>query len=78
MVETCSLTLYNINKTVVLRCRSINCRSKFYYTVSGIITLTGGHPVHGIATYRFDDTRDCIIQFCPPDDEHMCSKHVEA
>ena len=20
----------------------------------------------------------CIIQFCPPDDEHMCSKHVEA
>jgi hypothetical protein len=29
-------------------------------------------------TYRCDDTRDCIIQFCPPDDEHMCSKHVEA
>jgi len=25
MVETCSLTLYNINKTVVLTCRSINC-----------------------------------------------------
>jgi hypothetical protein len=22
--------------------------------------------------------RDCIIQFCPPDDEHMRSKHVEA
>ena len=35
-------------------------------------------PVHGTATYRCDDTRDCIIQFCPPDDEHMCSKHVEA
>ena len=29
-------------------------------------------------TYRCDDTRDCIIEFCPPDDEHMCSKHVEA
>jgi len=28
MVETCSLTLYNINKTVVLTCRSINCRNK--------------------------------------------------
>ena len=28
-------------------------------------------------TYRGDDTRDCIIQFCPPDYEHMCSKHVE-
>jgi len=27
---------------------------------------------------RCDDTRDCVIQFCPPDDEHMCSKHVDA
>ena len=34
--------------------------------------------VHGTATYKYDDTRDCIIQFCPPDNEHMCSKHVEA
>ena len=25
-----------------------------------------------------DDTRDCIIQFWPSDDEHMCSKHVQA
>ena len=50
---------------------------KLYYTVSGIITPIGGCPVHGTATYRCDDTRDCIIQFCPPDDEHMCSKHVE-
>ena len=29
-------------------------------------------------TYRCDDTRDCIVQFWPPDDEHVCSKHVEA
>ena len=28
-------------------------------------------PVHGTATYRCDDTRGCIIQFWPPDDEHM-------
>ena len=35
-------------------------------------------PVHETATYRCDDTRSCIIQFWPPDDEHMCSKHVEA
>ena len=34
--------------------------------------------VHWTTTYMCDDTRDCIIQFCPPDDEHMCSKHVEA
>ena len=35
-------------------------------------------PVRGTATYRCDDTRGCIVQFWPPDDEHMCSKHVEA
>ena len=29
-------------------------------------------------TCRCDDTRGCVIQFWPPDDEHMCSKHVEA
>jgi len=32
-------------------------------------------PVH---TYRCDDTRGCVMQFWLPDDEHMCSKHVEA
>ena len=31
-------------------------RAELYYTVY---------------TYRCDDTRDCIIQFCPPDDEHI-------
>ena len=35
-------------------------------------------PVHETATYRCDDTRGCVIQFRSPDDEHMCSKHVEA
>jgi len=35
-------------------------------------------PVHGMATYKCDDTRGCIIQFWPPHDEHVCSKHVEA
>ena len=66
-------------------------RSKLYYIASGMITPIGGRPVHrlrekrvlsqfvhGTATYKCDDTRGCIIQFCPPDDEHMCSKHVEA
>ena len=33
---------------------------------------------HGTATYMCDDTRCCIIQFCPPDDEHVCTKHVQA
>ena len=35
-------------------------------------------PVQGTATYRCDDIRGCIVQFWPPDDEHMCPKHVEA
>ena len=35
-------------------------------------------PVHETATYRCDETRACVMQFWPPDDEHMCSKHVEA
>ena len=53
-------------------------RPKLYYTASGIIKPIGGRPVHGMATYRFDDTRGCMVQFWPPDDEHVCSKHVEA
>jgi len=30
------------------------------------------------ATFRCDDTRGCVMQFWPPDDKHMCSKHVQA
>ena len=46
-------------------------RSKLQYTASGIITPIGGRPVHEKTTYRCEDTGGC-------DDEHMCSKHVEA
>jgi len=35
-------------------------------------------PLHVSSTYRCDDTRGCVMQFWPPDDEHMCSKHIEA
>ena len=45
--------------------------AKLYYTVSGIIKPIGGRPVHRTATYRCDDTRDYIVQFWPPDDEHV-------
>jgi hypothetical protein len=38
----------------------------------------GGRPMHQTATYRPDDTTGRVMQFWPPDDEHMCSKHVEA
>ena len=40
--------------------------------------LVSSHLVHETVIYRCDDTRSCVIQFWPPDDEHMCSKHVEA
>ena len=57
-------------------------KSELHYTASGIIISIGGRllsqPVHQTATYRCDDTRRCVMQFWPPDDEHMCSKHVEA
>jgi len=58
-------------------------RSKLHYAASGIITSIGGRLVHRLrddetTTYRCDDTRGCVMQFWSPDDEHMCSKHVEA
>jgi len=31
-----------------------------------------------IIIYRCDDTRGCVMQFWLTDDEHICSKHVEA
>ena len=52
--------------------------SLWYHHTYGIITPIGGRPVHGTPTYRCDDTRDCIVQFWPLDDKHMCSKHVDA
>ena len=40
-------------------------RSKLQYTASGIITPIGvlSQPVNETATYMFDDTRGCVIQF---------------
>ena len=37
-------------------------KSELYYIESGIMKPISGRPVHGTATYRFDDTRGCIIQ----------------
>ena len=70
------ISCFNMFRAHVLIIR----RSKLHYTASGIITPIGGRLVQRLrqATYSCDDTRGCIIQFWPPDDEHMCSKHVEA
>jgi len=61
-------------------------RSKLYYTASGIIH-TYRWPSRAYSSLnlcterppiRVNDTRGCVMQFWPPDDEHMCSKHVDA
>jgi len=62
------ITLKQVCGLKLLKYSSINMS-----TVRGLFS----QPVHGTATYRSDDTRDCIVQFWPPNDEHLCSKHVE-
>ena len=56
------------NKFIIFLCifcapRGHHQQVKLYYIASGIITIVGGRPVHGMATYRCEDTRCCIIQF---------------
>jgi len=53
-------------------------RSKIALQIALHSLYIGGRLVHETTTYRCDDTRGCVMQFLPPDDEHMCSKHVEA
>jgi len=36
------------------------------------------HDLNTCGSKACDDTRGCVMQFWPLDDEHMCSKHVEA
>jgi hypothetical protein len=60
--------------------------NKFYFMPLHVSSTCVHHQEVKIAlhslwyhhTYRCDDTRGYIIQFWPPDDKHMCSKHVEA
>ena len=37
------------------------------------LNIVLSQSVHGTATNRCDDTRGCIVQFWPPDDEHFCA-----
>ena len=54
------------NLTVVKKC--LPCRWPSRAQVErGLLSQL----VHGTATYRCDVTRRCIIQFWPPDDEHI-------
>ena len=62
--------LTNLMHKICFTISFISCRYMFRTHVL-FISLWYHH------TYRFDDTRRCVIQFLPPGDEHMCSKHVE-
>jgi len=58
----------------------------FYFLLLHVSSTCAHHQDFKIALhslwyhhpYRCDDTRGCVMQFWNPDDEHMCSKHVEA
>jgi len=70
---------------VFLQHKKLSCDLFQYLWYHHTVWCTGwekttalSQPVHLTATYRCDDTRGCVMQFWPPDDEHMCSKHVEA
>jgi len=47
--------------------------NKFYFMPLHVSSTCAHHH-----TCRCDDTRGGVMQFWPPDDDHMCSKHVEA
>ena len=60
--------------------------NKFYFMPLHVSRTCAHHQEVKIAlhslwynhTYRCDDTRGCVMQFWPTDDEHICSKLVEA
>ena len=58
----------------------------FFFSMPLHVSSTCAHhqevkiPLHYLwfhQTYRCDNTRGCVMEFWPPDDEHMCSKHVK-
>jgi len=61
-------------------CFTISFISCLYVFRAYVLIIRGQNCrlVHETATYKYDDTRGCVMQFWPPDDEHICSKYVEA
>ena len=49
-----------------------------YRWLSGAQVERGMQSSLNLCARQCDDTRGCVMQFWPPDDEHMCSKLVEA
>jgi len=81
----CCISVY-LSQYLTNLMHKIFFHNKFYFMPLQVSSTCAHHQEVKIAlhslwyhhSYRFDDTRGCVMQFWPPDDEHMCSKHVEA
>ena len=52
--------------------------NRVYFMPLHVSSMCAHHQEVKIVLHSLcDDTRGCVIQFWPPDDEHMCSKHVK-
>ena len=73
LLKLCGVHLLYINCPIYRKCNltvvktCLLCRWPSGAQVERILS----QHVHWTATYRCDDTRCCIIQFSPPDDEHI-------
>ena len=66
------------HQEVKIALHSLRYHHTYRWPSSAQVDRVLSQPVHETVTYRCDDTRGCVMQFWPPHDEHMCSKHVEA
>ena len=68
--------VFPIQKMSASRGSSCICRNLMFETILQFLFMfcwpcVLSQPVHRTATYMCEDTRCCIIQFWPPDDEHI-------
>jgi len=70
---SCTAYVYPAIKLI----RKVLCLFTFHYYLLIFIELyfSNFKTTH---LFQCDDTKGCVMQFWPPDNKHMCSKHVEA
>jgi len=81
----CCISVY-LSQYLTNLMHNIFFHNKFYFMPLHVSSTCDHHQevkivLHSLwyrHTYRCDDTRGCVMQFWPPDDDHMGSKHVEA
>ena len=62
--------LLTVNLYIYLNINQLDALN-FIMSLLHASTWVLSRPVHGTAAYSCDDTRDCIVQFWPPDDENI-------